>query len=554
MTRSFYRTGTLALLAFAAACSAAATGGSGSSSEAVTGTCATPVVVDRSLFVASVDDKGNPNPFGVAVLKDFSFKKVMDQIVATGATGSKQTALELYDQMLDTLNKAPGDTKGPHCTGTINGFAVDCPRPEGALAATNPFTGEDGGGGGGGDGGTGVGDGGFEGDGGMGASDAGPPPPVEEDGGGGAADAQGVMAESQSAPKIDQMEPVALVNRFDLAPSNGANCGEYRIVFAIPDVGFPVARFLMIFEATLPNPVPSQGLAACLPVAQFWDNLSASGITQAEFIADLEKFYFDGIPGLSGNPAFPPVVQAQNYGIGGASNTNTGQIRVNMLSTEQWQLREFTLSQSCTAKGVCTLTAHNTFVKNNPFGALFQKGEGAKFQAELVSQVKALSADSISLISMATPNVDNAGQSSEQDDSNDYACQAGLGNAEGSFCSPKNPKNASLSTAIKTELTKLGSTLTPEDIVQRATTQSCAGCHELSPGTSLGGGLTWPQSEGFTQVDEQGFQSQALSQQFLPFRSKVLTKFIDAHCSGSSSADDGDGTFTVGGQVSGSAN
>jgi hypothetical protein len=543
MSKALYRTGTFALLACAAACSAAATSGTGpgSSSEPVTGTCATPVVVARSLFVASVDDKGNPNALGVAALKDFSFKSVMDQIVATGAKGSKQSALELYDQMLDTLNKAPGDTDGPHCTGKINGFAVDCPRPEGALAATNPFTGQDGGGGGG-DGGT---------------NDAGPPVDAGEiDGGGGAGDAGGPPppqggAEGE-ATKIDQVLPVALVNRFDLAPTNGANCGEYRIVFAIPEPGFPVARFLMIFEAALPNPVPSQGLAACLPVAQFWDNLSASGVTQAEFTSQLKKFYFTGIEGLPGNPAFPPVIQAQNYGIGGPSNTNTGQIRVNMLSIEQWQLREFTLSQSCTG-GVCTLTANNTFDKNNPFGALFQKGEGAKFQAEFISQVKALSANSIPLISMTTPNVDNAGQSSEQDDTNDYACQSGLGSAEGSFCSPKNPKNTSLSDAIQTELTKLKSSLTPEDIVQRATTQSCAGCHQLSPGTKLGGGLTWPASEGFTQVDEQGFQSTALTQFFLPFRSKVLTKFIDANCGGAE-AESGDGTTTVGGQQANSSN
>jgi hypothetical protein len=446
----------------------------------------------------------------------------MDQIVTTGAKGSSQTALELYDQLIDTMNKAPGDTKGPHCTGTINGFAVDCPRPEGALATTNPFTGTAG---------------------------------------------------------NDQMLPVALVNRFDLAPSNGANCGEYRIVFAInpAKISAPLFRFLMIFEATLPNPAPSQGLAACLPVAQFWDNLSASNVTATEFASQLQTFYFTGIPGLAGNPAFPPVVQAQNYGVGGPTNTNTGQIRVNMLSTDQWQLREFTLSQACSG-GVCTLTANNTFVKDNPFGGLFASGAGAAFQKQFIGQVKALSADSLALISMTTPNVDNAGQSSEQDDTNDYACQAGLGAAAGDPSCPGGTeppppsggmggqadaspspqaaiaKNTALSNAIQAELTKLGSTLTPLDIVQRATTQSCAGCHQVSPGTDVGGGLTWPASEGFTQVDEQGQQSAALAQVFLPFRKSVLTSFIDQHCTGGAAVADGDGTTTVGGQQTGAAN
>src|SRR4029077_17398711 len=117
-------------------------------------------------------------------------------------------------------------------------------------------------------------------------------------------------------------------------------------------------------------------------------------------------------PGLPGNPAFPPVVTAQAYGIGSPSNTNTGQIRVNMLSSEQWQLREFTLSQACTPGGdggtSCTLAANNTFVKNNPFGGLFQTtGDKNGFQSEFIKQVKSLAAASIPLISMKTPNVDN---------------------------------------------------------------------------------------------------------------------------------------------------
>jgi|HubBroStandDraft_1064217.scaffolds.fasta_scaffold83952_1 hypothetical protein len=503
MSRGLYRTGTVALLALAAACSAAVpSGGSaGSTSQAVSGTCATPVIIDQSLFVALENTEGATNPLGVAALANFSFKLVMDQIIQTGAQNSGQTALQLYQQMLNTLNKPP-------CTGTINGFPVDCPRDEGILANTNPFTGK-------------------------GSTPGG------------------------------KLVPVALVNRFDLAPGNGANCGEYRVVFGMQDDPPPVARFLFIFEATLPNPVPTQGLAACLPVAQFWDNLSAPEITQDEFVSQLQTFYFDGIPGLPGNPAFSPVITAQNYGIGAPANTNTGQIRANFLSND-WQLREWTLSQSCSGSPeACTLTANNTMTKNNPFGELFADGAtglGATFQTEFIKQVKSLASTTIPLISMKTPDVDNAGQSSEQDSTNDYACQAGEGHANGDFVCGSNTPNTSLVAAIQTKLTALGNiTLTPQDILQRATTQSCAGCHQLSPETNLGGGLTWPPSEGFTQVNEEGAQSVALTGTFLPFRSTVLTKFIDKHCGGAdagpdSGADEGDGSVTVGGQVTGSAN
>jgi hypothetical protein len=479
-------------VAIAAACSAAPSsgGGTGDLQQAASGTCATPVVTDQSLFVALENTKGTTNPLAVAALKNFSFETVMDQIVATGAKGSTQTALELYDQMVGTLAKA-------HCTDTINGFPVECPSPEGVLAETNPFTGK------------------------------------------------GKVAGGE-------LVPVALVNRFDLAPSTGANCGEYRVVFALENPPAGVSRFLMIFEAAMPNPAKSPTIGDCLPIAQFWDDLSATGITSAEFTSKLKTFYFDGIPGLAGNPAFPPVIQAANYGLGGPANTNTGQIRANMLDdTGIWQLREFTLSQACTKGNVCTLTANNTFVKNNPFGDLFEKGGSATFQKEFISQVKTLAATSIPLISMTTPNVDNAGESPESVDTNDYACQAGLGSAEQDFCSPTNPKNTSLEAAIQTELTALKSNLTPLDIIQRATTQACAGCHELSPGTSLGGGLTWPQTLGFVQVDEQGQQSPALVDVFLPFRKTVLTKFIDAHCSSGSTDEDVDPTRTVGGQAVG---
>jgi hypothetical protein len=461
--RGIYRTAAaFSLIGIAAACAAAPSASSKSEQtmQGIGGSCTSGITASQSLFVAPVDDTGNANPLGVAALQQFSFQSVMNQIVATGGGGSSQTALELYQQMLDTLNQAPGDTSGPHCTGTINGFSVDCPRPEGVLASTDPFTAvqgppsptdsgfldtgsPDGGGYGFFEGGT---DDASGSEGGTGLEDG-------SSFDGGAPD--GAVVDAGLPPPTDFMTPIALVNRFDLAPANGANCGQYRVVFAIPSPTAPVLRFFMIFEAVLPNPAPSQGLAACMPVAEFWANLSAPGITQDEFVSKLTAFYFTGLEGLPGNPAFPPVIQAQNYGIGSPSNTNTGQIRVNMLSTAQWQLREFTLSQYCDGDGVCTLTANNTFVKDNPFGGLFQNGGDATFQAQFVQQVPTLAASSLPLISMTNPNQYNAGQSSEQDTTNDYACQAGLGSTANDVtqCTPSSPANASLNDAIQAELT-----------------------------------------------------------------------------------------------------
>jgi hypothetical protein len=249
------------------------------------------------------------------------------------------------------------------------------------------------------------------------------------------------------------------------------------------------------------------------------------------------------------------VISAQNYGLGGPSNTNTGQIRANVLSVD-WQLREFTLSQSCSG-GVCTLTANNSFAKDNPFGNLFAllgdggPDAGAAFQNEFISQVQALGAPTVPAISMSTPNQYNSGQSDETNNSNDYGCLAGLGGTPGcTIGGGEPPPNTHLSNAIQAELNHLGSTLTPDNILQRATTQSCAGCHELSPGVNLGGGLTWPESNGFTQIDEDGNQSPALTTVFVPFRAGVLTNFI---C-GTLQPATGDAGTSVSGRQSGATN
>jgi hypothetical protein len=420
-----------------------------STEEALT-PCATSPDVTKSLFVT------DPTALG-----KFTLKSVLDQIVATGST-TGQTSLELYQQLLDTLNtKALGVTNGPHCDDVksgsaddVNGFPVECPRQEGALAKTNPFT-------------------------------AGSP---------------------------DSYVPVGIVNRFDLAPANGANCGQYRVVFAkLSGKTTFNDRMFLIFEAVLPNPTPSDGLAACLPVAQFWENLS-SDTSAADRATKIESFYFTGLTG------FKPVIQAAHYGFGGG--TNTGQIRANMFVNkdlgQQWELREFRLSQACVGTA-CTLTADNTGAQVNPFGGLFAGTTTADkaFQTSFLNQVSPLAAKSAAAITMTTPFADNAGESDEQDSSNDYDVQGS--------------ENAAFEAEITAKLKSLNRTdLTATNILDRATTQSCAGCHQVSNGRSLGDGVTWPSSNGFTQITESSQLSPALTGTFLPARANVLVNFINS--------------------------
>src|ERR1700682_3603715 len=112
------------------------------------------------------------------ILQNFTFQRVLDQLVArSGVPGL--TSAQLYRQWFDTQNPKPGvfDASAPHCDDflidgkpSFNGIPRRCPTVEGALAAS-PYA-------------------------------------------------------------SDEYIPLAIVNRFDLAPPDGSNCGQYRMVFA----------------------------------------------------------------------------------------------------------------------------------------------------------------------------------------------------------------------------------------------------------------------------------------------------------------------------------
>ena len=409
-------------------------------------------------------DGTSPDPTLVhtdpSVLARFPLSRVYEQLLSLAGTG-EPTAVDLYRQMWDALDTAANGTfDAPHCDddgGAINGFPIDCPRPEVSLKKTDP----------------------------------------------------------------EIFTPVALFNRFDLSPADGSHCGEYRIIYALkprPEDPAIAGRNFIIFEGILPNPTPRCGIEACRPVVDFWQGLAKLDPTQK---ADgLEQFYFKGLAG------FQPVVHPRHYGAsggGGYGQRSGGQIRVNMFVDFQlWQLREFHLVSRCEGPA-CKLVLEPVTVKTNPFQTLWNVLEPAPdaragaFQSTFPAQSLALSNDAIAQISMAIQDTYNAGQSTSQDFRHDYEFQLGLGN-------PPNP----FSDAIQTELATIGRTdLTPEDIARRATTQSCAGCHQLSNGAALGGksNPTWPPSRTFVHVDESGFLSEALWCSFLPARKAVLDGF-----------------------------
>lgn len=405
-----------------------------------------------------------------AILANFPMRDVFTQLAAQ-ANGSGVTALSLFRQLWDTQNNSPGLNQGQHCNDQtvggqtlFNSFPYQCRGAEGAQATQDPFTNPN-------------------------------------------------LATGYKA--------VGLFNRFDLAPADGANCGEYRIVFARKSGETnALSRNFIIFEGVLPNPHLDEGLDGCLPVAEFWSGLSNDPDANSRS-AKLRTFYFQGLPG------FRPVVHIDNYGADPA--TIAGQIRTNQFMQSNWLLREFKLQKTCGVGGTCTsLKAIISTDKVNPFGGLFNPtsthARATDFRFFFESQVEALARNDINLFNMDVQDQFNGGQSDAQGGENNYTGQFGTG-------------TSALRSLIQGELTRIGSTLTPVNIVARAKALSCAGCHELSNSNPLGGGITWPNSLGFTHVSEltdangpEGIRfriSPALTDVFLPHRKAVFEEFLN---------------------------
>ena len=417
------------------------------------------VIFDRAL---AVTDK--------KILDPFTLERVMKQIVATSGVGGVNE-LQLFQQWWDTQNPGPGLGLGPHCDDEIvppgvpglNGYPWECPRGEGYQATVNPFVG---------------------------------------------------------TPDKHLYMPVGLFNRFDLAPSDGTHCGEYRIAFAMrPGHPDALGRNLLIFEAVLPNPNPSLGLMGCYPVAQFWYDLSFEN-DPAVRQKLLFEFYFNGLPG------FPPVVHANHYGTFLSSagyGCSTGQVRTNQFVGGDWNLREFRIVKDCRC-GNCFLVFAPTTTKDNPFGPLFQSGsshpDAPDLQMVLLGSVGSLGEGGVNDLRWSVPNELNTGESVSH-----------LGGPYDYLHHFNTSLNPNFWNDISDTILEHGFDMyQPEVIVTRAQTQSCAGCHHTTNAADIGTGL-WPPSIEFVHVDELSLGpafdlSQAMQNHFLPHRAQVLEDFI----------------------------
>jgi hypothetical protein len=321
--------------------------------------------------------------------------------------------------------------------------------------------------------------------------------------------------------------PVGLFMRFDLAPEDGSHCGEYRVVFAKESGRFPDGnqdRSLLIFEATLRNSHLNQGIRGCQTFVRAWAELSEESDQDARR-EQLEKFYFDGYK------EFDPVISYENFG---DNPLSAGQVRTNQFvqpdQPRVWNLREFKLQKDC-SQG-CKLRFVPVSDKVNPFGPLFDPASAhpnaTSFQNSFLAQVARLSSANPNAIGMNSSDVFNSGQSLATSLSVETNYPANFGTEASPF-----------RTAIQNQLTAIGSTLTPDNIVARAQTTACAGCHRFSNNANLGGSITWPASLGFTHISERDADletvsgvtrfkiSDALVNLLLPHRKQLVEDYLN---------------------------
>jgi hypothetical protein len=411
------------------------------------------------------------------ILDHFPFAEVMARL-AQQSGERNLTAVALFRRFWATQG-SPGnadDTPLRGCHDPLFDYPYTCPRAESALASDDPFV---------------------------------------------------------DAPHGSGYVAVGLFSRIDLAATNGADCGEYRIVFARRS-GFDsrTERVLINFEAVLPNPKPLLRRRGCLPVARMWRDLSSIEDTRRR-AALLRRFYFEGLPG------FAPAIHIRHYR---GATRHSGQIRTNQFMERPWVLREFRLARVC-ASDACRLEVIADTVKNAPIVDLFadpprpdRPTQAEAFQQRFLRLVPELAKGTVADLGYVVPNSFNSGQSLGCNPlpPDEDPCRSREDFVRA--VAPSSPFWLAIEKALGPR-----SPLSAEHILARAQALSCGGCHALSAGKKVGPGEkeVWPASIDFTHVNEHGGPrkdprdgvlrygiSDALHDHFLPFRATKLAGML----------------------------
>lgn len=309
-----------------------------------------------------------------------------------------------------------------------------------------------------------------------------------------------------------RFEPVALVNRFDL--TTGVDCGLYRIIYAMHSTSSAIGgRGFIAFDGSLPSSTPARGWDACTPVWRMWQSLSTDP-DPAHRADVLERFFYLG----TAVPGFGAVVRAANYGLANGANAEhrAGAITTNFFVDQvEWNLRQYQLRRTCGATpGSCRVRFELTPLPSTPDDSLFagtmpMTAAARKALARAVRATQQFQLEAIILPATEAWNQLESVASSVRYDL---------------VASPY------LRRYLGRDLNHNGTSFTLDEVLRRATTQTCSGCHQVSGGVDLGGGMTWPASLGAVHIDEQGQLSPLLTDHLLPVRRDRLEAFINQTC------------------------
>lgn len=327
--------------------------------------------------------------------------------------------------------------------------------------------------------------------------------------------------EQEQLHNIDRWFPIALVNRMDLAPTDGRHCGQQRIILA-NNAEIGNERMLMIFEAQIPNPNPSCGIEGCRPIAAYWEALT--DIDSPHRRNELHRQAFlHGLPSLLAE-GVEPFMAADFLGPQG------GQIRTNNFNDDPWTLREFHIRRRNGAMSIKPAP-----VADSPNGRLWNDTSVAfarrpQCRASILDAIAGLLTDNPAQMTFV---VDEScwDAESRNDGSQAYIFELERGR----------PNGFRAEIAARIRQLRPDNALTPEDMAERAHfAGSCIGCHEEAIGKDLDNGIAAPFSAGFVHVNEQFDEddcgdgtkcfeiSSALSDVFLPHRKEVMERFLAA--------------------------
>ncbi|HEY6725092.1 MAG TPA: hypothetical protein VI197_13740, partial [Polyangiaceae bacterium] len=331
--------------------------------------------------------------------------------------------------------------------------------------------------------------------------------------------------EAQQFDNLGSWFATAVVNHIDLAPANGAHCGQQRIIFANNE---PIGnqRMFIILEPQIPNPTPELGIEGCLPIAEFWRSLEGIDDPVLRGLILNDAFLGGGLPG------FGPFMNATRVTAG------TGQIRSNNFNHFFWTLREF---KAVEGNGVTSIVPFPT--AEAPHGALWNDSvdlpAGDACRENFLQAIDGLLSDDPAEMAFIVDH-----QCKDSESPNDFFSQS-------------YPQHLELGTgdfAAQLEERLDGTGLSPRDIATRAQfAGSCMGCHEEAIGRDLGNGVSSPFSNGFVHVDEFFEEScngepcfavsQALRDVFLPHRAEVMRDLLGDGGTGGAGGQGGEGGF-----------